>query len=253
MAECDQRLKYVHTTKVGLSSAYNRGIAECDGDIIAFTDDDCIVPTDWLKTIAEAFARHPKAGLLYGQVLVPPELQGAGGVVPSLVFDSPRTLSAKTEFEVFGMGANFAARRSLLQQIGGFDEVLGGGGPLRSSQDFDLQYRVYRTGQASLLEPSVRLLHYGFRDNADWPRTLTAYGVGDGGFYMKHLRCGDPTAGMLLGRKIAGQAIRVILKPLVGRRHSTHYLRGMIAGARKSFEYDVDSRRRMYRQKQQGA
>ena len=44
--------------------------------------------------------------------------------------------------DIYGMGANFAARRGLMERVGGFDEILGGGGPLKSSQDFDLQYRV---------------------------------------------------------------------------------------------------------------
>lgn len=249
----DDRLTYVHSTRVGLSAAYNLGIASSTGDIIAFTDDDCIVPADWLANISDAFERHPEAGLLYGQVMMPPELEGMDGVVPTLTFDKERTLSAANGFEVFGMGANFAARRSLMERIGGFDEILGGGAPLRSSQDYDLQFRVFRAGMACLLAPSVKLLHYGFRDNTDWPKTLIAYGVGDGAFYMKHLRCGDAKAGALFARRLGGQAARVVVKPLLGRKHSREYLTGMLTGARKSFGYGVDRQHRMYRAKQEGA
>ena len=70
------------------------------------------------------------------------------------------------------MGANFAARRRLFDAIGGFDEILGGGGPLRSSQDYDLAYRTYRAGRVILLRPEVTLRHDGRREAEDWPALL---------------------------------------------------------------------------------
>ena len=39
----------------GLSRAYNNGIGRTTGEIITFTDDDCVVPSDWISTIAAAF------------------------------------------------------------------------------------------------------------------------------------------------------------------------------------------------------
>src|SRR6478609_4964056 len=48
-------LRYLHTEKAGLSRAYNIGIRETSGEIIAFTDDDCIAPADWLDRIYGAF------------------------------------------------------------------------------------------------------------------------------------------------------------------------------------------------------
>ena len=49
-----------------------------EGEIIACTDDDVIVPADWLTRIVAAFDGDPELGLLYGQVLVPDEPQGGG-------------------------------------------------------------------------------------------------------------------------------------------------------------------------------
>ena len=42
-------------------------------------------------------------------------------------------------------------------KIGGFDEVLGGGGPLKSSQDYDLQYRAYVGGVTTTYRPEVQV------------------------------------------------------------------------------------------------
>jgi GT2 family glycosyltransferase len=186
----DGRLRYVHSDRVGLSAAYNSGIAATSAEVLAFTDDDCIAPPDWAQSVSDAFVAHPDVDLLYGQVLGPPGMRTAPGVIPTLTFRQRRRMARGEDFEVFGMGANFAARRSLFRRVGGFDEILGGGGPLRSSQDFDLQFRAYRSGAVCLLEPRVCVTHYGLREHRRWPETLTAYGVGDGGFYMKHVRCG---------------------------------------------------------------
>ena len=116
------------------------------------------------------------------------------------------------------MGANFAARRRLFDAIGGFDEILGGGGPLRSSQDYDLAYRTYRAGRVILLRPEVTLRHDGRREAEDWPALLLNYGIGDGAFYTKHVRCRDPYALLLLTRRLGRTGSSHLVKR-AQRRH----------------------------------
>lgn len=68
VADDDPRLHYVHVDAPGLSRAYNTGVRRTTGEILAFTDDDCIVAESWLATIEQAFASDAEADLLYGQV-----------------------------------------------------------------------------------------------------------------------------------------------------------------------------------------
>lgn len=240
------KLIYIHTKRVGLSAAYNVAIARSSGEVLAFTDDDCVAPPDWLRQIEHVFGLHADVDLLYGQVLLPDELRGVPGVVPTLSITTRHRISRQNGFVIYGMGANFAARRRLFDIVGGFDEILGGGGPLRSSQDFDFQYRVYRAGLVTLLEPTVRIDHYGLRTFEDWPKTMAAYGVGNGGFYMKHLRCGDPFAAWLLVRDIGWHLPRLLIKPLLRRPHVKTYLPALLRGLRESFKFAVDRDRRLY-------
>jgi GT2 family glycosyltransferase len=242
----DPRLKYFHVDKPGLSRAYNTGIGRSSGALIAFTDDDCIVPVDWLRRIERAFEEEPDADLLYGQVVEKPIVSPYGSVTPTLLFDKPERLSRQDGFRVIGMGANFAARRRLFVAIGGFDEVLGGGGPLRSSQDFDLAYRTYRAGSVILLRPEVTLLHDGHREPEDWPAVLHNYGVGDGAFYSKHVRCGDMYALYLLVRQIYHHGSRILLKTLVGRAPLREYFLGILIGVRDGFKFKIDRREKRY-------
>jgi GT2 family glycosyltransferase len=231
----------------GLSRAYNVGAGLTSGPILAFTDDDCVARPDWLSSIARAFAAEPDAELMYGRVALPSDLVAAAGEVPVLPIARAERIDRRSGFRLYGMGANFAMRRQLITRIGGFDEILGGGGPLRSSQDFDLQYRAYLAGATVLLRPDVSVDHYGLRTAAQWPATLRAYGVGDGAFYMKHVRCGDLLAASMLARRLtrtAARQLRHLLDP--SRPSQASYLRAVIEGMRESIRYPVDRPRRMY-------
>ena len=243
----DSRVHYVHSDEPGLSRAYNNGITRSSGDILAFTDDDCIAPRNWIRTIVSAFQAEPDGDLLYGNVIPAGAQVDDPALTPSLRIETPRRLSRADGFEVFGMGANFAARRRLFEQFGLFDEMLGGGGPLWSSQDYDLAYRVYHFGGVVLLRPDVVMNHDGRRELKDWPALLYAYGSGDGAFYTKHVRCFDPFAALLLARRLGRTSAQWLYK-LVLRRPNPHwpYIKGILRGMRASFRFGVDRSRRLY-------
>ena len=247
LVDTDPRVHYVHTDEAGLSKAYNRGIASTSGALLAFTDDDCIVPSDWLSRIEDAFAADDEADLLYGQVLpAHPDDEAIAGT-PQLVIERPQRLGRDDRFRVFGMGANFAARRRLFDRIGGFDEILGGGGPLKSSQDFDLAYRAYRSGSVIALRPEVSLRHDGHREVDDWPALLRNYGIGDGAFYSKHVRCRDPYATWLLVRQLGGGAAKYSVKWALRRKPKDGpYLTGFVVGIKDGLRFRVDRRARLY-------
>ncbi|MDB5077416.1 MAG: glycosyl transferase family 2 [Chloroflexi bacterium] len=247
IAEGDRRLRYVLVQEAGLSRAYNTAIACTEGDVLAFTDDDCVTPSDWLSKICHAFAEDEEADLIYGQVIAPEMSNVPGGITPALALRRPERFSRRDGFRVLGMGANFAARRSLFTRVGGFDEQLGGGAPLCSSQDFDLAYRTYRSGRAILARPDVHVLHYGTRTPQDWPATLRAYGIGDGAFYFKHVRCLDLFALRLLARQMLVQSARDIGRRLRGRGPGNLlYVRFILVGIRESLRFKVDRHARLY-------
>jgi len=247
LAAEDGRLRYAHTVPPGLSRAYNLGVRMTSAPIIAFTDDDCVAAPDWIAAIVAAFASDQHAEMLYGRVALPTELETSTGHVPVLPIPRAERLDTRNGFRIYGMGANFAVRRGLMERIGGFDEVLGGGGPLRSSQDFDLQYRAFRIGAVVLLRPEIVFDHYGLRDSIQWPNTLRAYGIGDGAFYMKHIRCGDAAAALMFGRRVGRTAVRQI-RHVLDRRRPSHaaYLRALFAGVRESLGFPVDRHSRLY-------
>ena len=248
LAQGNSRVRYNRMSQAGLSRAYNLAINCTTGTHIAFTDDDCIVPTDWMQKIVHAFQEQPDSELLYGQVLPLHPDSVEIGWTPSLTFDKPERLDQINGFRIFCMGANFAARRSLFDRVGLFDEALGGGGPLKSSQDFDLAYRAYRRGAAILLRPEVTLLHDGQRTTADGPALLFAYGFGDGAFYSKHARCLDLYATWLTTKVLAKAGVKSAVRSVLSYKTDNNaYFWGFIKGAREGMRFDVDRSTLLYK------
>jgi glycosyltransferase involved in cell wall biosynthesis len=65
-------IRYIHTSGQGLSNGRNWAINHGQGEIIAFTDDDCEVPPNWLREIARAFSSECRIGLVFGSVKAGP-------------------------------------------------------------------------------------------------------------------------------------------------------------------------------------
>jgi glycosyltransferase involved in cell wall biosynthesis len=57
----EYKLKYLYQKNSGCARARNNGILRAKGEIIFFTDDDCVVPQNWMEKILEAFKKYPEA------------------------------------------------------------------------------------------------------------------------------------------------------------------------------------------------
>jgi glycosyltransferase involved in cell wall biosynthesis len=114
----------VHPERRGLNAARNAGIAAAGAPLIAFVDDDVLVPPGWLEALAEGVARHPSAEAFGGPIRA--RLEGhaprsCGREEPPIT-----TLDlgpADREAEMV-WGANFAVRRGAVERVGPFDESI---------------------------------------------------------------------------------------------------------------------------------
>lgn len=198
LSDLDSRIRYVQTGRVGLSRGRNDGIAAAGGDVIALTDDDCIVDAAWLSSI-EAEMQDPAVAGVFGRVL-PNEYSGRSGI--DLAFkDSQERVeySGKAIPWYIGHGANMAFRRKDLVALGGFDEILGAGGQLPSHEDSDMSHRMLASGRRLVFSPSSLVYHRQWRDWDERKRTERAYGLGAGGQFTKYIRCRDSYGLRLLG------------------------------------------------------
>ena len=173
-AEFGDCVRYVFEPKQGLSHARNAGIAACSfrvgpqatssaSHIIAFTDDDVEVATDWTAVITREFERQPGIDCLGGRVLpqwegpppawltrehwAPLALQDHGDVPREFDRDTPICL----------VGASVAFRASVFDRAGLFSpdvqRVRDGVG---STEDHDMLRRLYDAGGRARYTPDLR-------------------------------------------------------------------------------------------------
>ncbi|MDP2656184.1 MAG: glycosyltransferase family 2 protein [bacterium] len=99
-----------HAYNKGLSEARNTGIANARYDIIAFTDDDCVVTKDWLTALVGGF-ENENIGLVIGQTFyVSKDYRG---------YFPERLVSNKDA--KWPMGCNVAYQKKVFDVCGGFD------------------------------------------------------------------------------------------------------------------------------------
>jgi glycosyltransferase involved in cell wall biosynthesis len=157
---------YVRCDVKGASRARNRGWQAAKHEIVAFIDDDIRVEREWASAIEDVFG-DPATGWVTGRID-----EAAESHVPAL---AQKTDTAAAELDpesedVLGHSANLIVRRSALDHIGGFDELLGAGGRFRAAEDLDLFDRLFESGFQGRYEPSVAALHVPWRGLRDFIR-----------------------------------------------------------------------------------
>lgn len=197
-------LRYRRAAARGLAAARNLALELTDADLLAFTDDDCLVQPGWLGGLAME-AGGEQVGAVCGRALPdPPDAPD-----PLSVQVSPRRRvyrGAGSPWEI-GSGNNMAVRRSAVEAVGRFDERLGAGARFRSAEDVDLLYRLLRAGFEVVYAPGPTVLHRAWRGPHERERVAFDYGVGIGAFCAKHALPGDPRP----LRSLAGWAARAVL------------------------------------------
>ena len=231
----------------GAARARNIGAAEATGEIVVFTDDDCEPAPDWLVQLVVAMRNEPAVGIAYGAVVPALHDPEAGFIVGFNPHGRRRLAGRLAKLRDNGISANVALRRSALVETGGFDEMLGPGSYFPCAEDYDLAYRVLARKFALLHVPEARVVHHGLRDWSSGSDLIHATYVAIGAAYMKHIRLRDPVGLLLLGQELL-RALGNIAIHLLRRRGPFGFgrLHGLLLGALKSFELNVEQPRTIY-------
>jgi O-antigen biosynthesis protein len=208
------RARLLSEERQGLSYARNAGIAASTGAIIVATDDDVVMPPDWLEKLLAPFSRDDVM-IVTGNVL-PAELatraqqlfEHYGGLGRGFVrveaggewFGSWYREAVPTW--QLGATANAAFRATIFShpQIGTLDPALGAGSPTGCSEDTDLFYRVLAAGFTIVYEPAAYVWHNHRRDMRALRRQIYAYSKGHVAYHLiTWRRYGDTRALFHLG------------------------------------------------------
>lgn len=143
-------VKLLLETKKSSYIARNTGIRASKGEILVFTDSDCIVDKNWLTNIIKKFD-DPKVGGIGGKLV---------GYSPKTIVEKYLTATSYFNAEAtanlakpYFVTANVAYKRSIMEEISLFDESFTSWG------DADLSYRIVGQGYKIVYEPEAVVYH----------------------------------------------------------------------------------------------
>jgi glucosyl-dolichyl phosphate glucuronosyltransferase len=145
----------------GKSGAVNLGIASAKGDLLAFTDDDVLVPHDYLQGIHSTFTNN-SADAAQGRVIL-----DCDGGLPSwmgrrqLEFmswcdygDAVQDWTHRTMY-----GTNMVVRTRAARAVGGFSLELGAGTVVGFAEDTEFSFRLRNAGYKFVYSPQITVRH----------------------------------------------------------------------------------------------
>lgn len=145
-------VRYRKQNKEGPAAARNLGVRVARGDIVIFTDSDCIPKEDWIERMVEPFEDPMVAGVM-GRYLTRQNKLAARFV--QLEFEERFSILKK--FDSIDLVPSFAAafRRRVFEEVGGFDAHY----PLANNEDVELSYKIASRGYKMIFANNAIVYH----------------------------------------------------------------------------------------------
>lgn len=192
-----ERVRPYFNNHGGPAKARNFGAKNSHGLYVAFTDDDCLVPQNWLKELDRGFSQWPQAGAVGGYLEAPSEILRKN-ILAQLESFETRHIYHASEAEYLGgfespAGGtnNIAYRKETFINLGGFDESF----PEAAGEDADLKFRAVQNGHKIGYLP-LKVTHldpYSFRT---FVKRSIRSGIGSSYFEKKNLNKSDTVLGL---------------------------------------------------------
>jgi len=151
-------VKLIVEKRKGLNAARNTGVKKSHGEIILFTDSDCVVPRDWVERMVKNL-EDMRVGCVGGSVSRYTDTflsrYADESVMPVLRRFKKREVLNDVEPPLrYPAGCNMGFRRSALEKVDGFDEGIHYG-----FDEDELVERVCKAGYKMVLDPDAAVKH----------------------------------------------------------------------------------------------
>lgn len=165
LADVDGLTLVRNAQNLGFVGSCNAGAAAARGEYVLFLNNDTVVTPGWLEALLRCFAEQPDAGLVGAKLVYPDgRLQEAGGIVfrdgsgwNFGRFDDPADPRYNFRRQAdYCSGAAIVLRRSLFEQLGGFDQRYAPA----YYEDTDLAFAVRAAGLKVYYEPHATVVHF---------------------------------------------------------------------------------------------
>lgn len=190
---------WAYESRPSAYAARNKGISLAKGDIIAFTDADCIPATDWIEKGVANLQSVPNCGLVAGKVTFFSKQPDKPTSVE--LYDSLMGIPQKRFIALnYGATANVFTFKSVIDRVGNFDDRL------KSSGDGEWGQRIFAAGYKQIYADDTCVAHparYTYSQIVKQTKRIT------GGWHDMRIKQGYSSLGLLK------DIITVDLKPPV--------------------------------------
>lgn len=213
-----------HERSKGPAAARNTGMAASNTDFVAFLDSDVVPRRGWLEALLGHFC-DPAVALVAPRIVGlrhPDNLVARYEAVRSSLDLGLREAPVVPYGGVsYVPSAAIICRRSMLKEVGGFDETL------RSGEDVDLCWRLIESGARLRYEPIALVAHDHRTQLRDWFSRKSFYGEAAAPLSVRHPGKTAPlvvsgwmlVAWMLLAMgSCVGYLASVVVATITGRR-----------------------------------
>ena len=182
-------VEYIRQDNAGPAAARNRGAQAAKGEIIVFTDSDCIAEPDWIEKLLAGFTSDDVVGVGGSY-----DIANDSSLLAQMIHEEIMVRHKQFKEEVDYLGSfNVAYRKNAFDAVGGFDEAFR----IASGEDNDLAYRLHDKGGHLHFAANAKVAHYHPTKLFPYLRTQFRHGFWRMKLYAKHPKRskGDQYAG----------------------------------------------------------
>jgi glycosyltransferase involved in cell wall biosynthesis len=180
------KVHYLHQTNHGLSYARNAGAAAARGEIVVYTDSDCMADVDWLYYLIGTLTSGDYAGV-GGPNITPPAENWVQACVAAAPGGPSHVLLTDTVAEHIP-GCNMAFYKWAFDNVGGFDAEYR-----KAGDDVDFCWRLQQSGGVIAFSPSAMVWHHRRFTLRTFFKQQDGYGEAESLLRFKHLTFFGPT------------------------------------------------------------
>jgi glycosyltransferase involved in cell wall biosynthesis len=144
----------VYEDRPGSYAARNKGVSVAKGEILAFTDSDCIPASNWIEKGVENLLNTPNCGLVAGKIdffFRNPEQPTPVELYESINLSFEQEVNIREKH--FGVTANLFTFKSVIDKIGPFNSDLKSGGDKQWGE------KVFASGYKQVYADDVSIKH----------------------------------------------------------------------------------------------
>lgn len=160
--------KYAYEKKSGSYVARNKGISIAKGDILAFTDSDCIPDSNWIEKGVAHLVDTPNCGLVAGRIdlfFKDPDKPTGVELFEKIELNFFQEQTIKNSH--YGMTANVFTFKDVMNDVGSFNSALKSGG------DREWGQKVFAAGYQQVYADDALVNHPARHSHAQLRKRIT--------------------------------------------------------------------------------